>query len=64
VVYPESREEVVEVIRFAYGNRILEIRPDDSIGRVEPGALRTGSSTRRSWTTGCFSRSTLAGTLP
>jgi D-lactate dehydrogenase (cytochrome) len=69
VVYPVSREEVVEVIRFAYGNRvpvvpfgegssleahtlpihggisldlgrmdrILEVRPDDAIARVEPG---------------------------
>ncbi len=69
VVYPESREEVVQVLRFATENRvpvvpfgegssleahtlpvhggisldfgrmdrILEVRPDDSIARVEPG---------------------------
>ncbi|MEJ7818952.1 MAG: FAD-linked oxidase C-terminal domain-containing protein [Rubrobacteraceae bacterium] len=74
VVYPESRDEVVEVVRFAnerrvpivpFGegssleahtlpvnggisldlgrmNRILEVRPDDFIVRVEPGVTHGG----------------------
>ena len=74
VVYPESREEVVEILRFAnenrvpvvpFGegssleahtlpvhggisldlgrmNRIIEVRPDDTIARVEPGVTHGG----------------------
>ena len=79
VVYPESRDEVVEVLRFAnenrvpvvpFGegssleahtlpvhggisldlgrmNRIIEVRPDDTIARVEPGVTHGGLNDAR-----------------